>query len=333
MKSISVPSYFINAITKNVVKTGLSIEEVLRNNQIPTGILQNKNARLSASQFAELQQYVTYLLNDEMQGYMEKPFPPGTFGMACHSLIHSSTLGNALSRYCKFYQLVDRGLVPALERGNKSIAVRLTPARYDFDYNVYAYEAALYYIHRLVNWLGNAHIQPLHINLNYSKPEHAIEYQSLFFGTPVHFDQANTAIVFNRSALKAATVQNQQTLALFLQSPIYEMLVQDYESTQWSSKVLKLVNNDLTAIPELDEVAESLLLHPQTLRRRLLSEGTNFQKLKNDSRRDYAIHRLSKTKESIETIAQKTGFSEPSTFIRAFKAWTGITPQSYRKIE
>ncbi|MGB1906581.1 MAG: helix-turn-helix domain-containing protein [Marinomonas gallaica] len=68
--------------------------------------------------------------------------------------------------------------------------------------------------------------------------------------------------------------------------------------------------------------------HPQTLRRRLQSEGTNFQTLKNESRRDLAIYRLAKSDHSAEDIARECGFSEPNNFN---KSWTGITPYSDRK--
>jgi AraC-like DNA-binding protein len=48
-------------------------------------------------------------------------------------------------------------------------------------------------------------------------------------------------------------------------------------------------------------------------------------------RRDYALHLLGKRGLSIEEIAYRTGFSESSAFIRAFKTWTGVTPYTYRK--
>ena len=56
-----------------------------------------------------------------------------------------------------------------------------------------------------------------------------------------------------------------------------------------------------------------------------------FKELKNQARRDTALHFLGKQGLSIEEIAHRAGFSESSAFIRAFKGWTGVTPYSYRK--
>ncbi len=47
-------------------------------------------------------------------------------------------------------------------------------------------------------------------------------------------------------------------------------------------------------------------------------------------RRDTALYFLEQGDLSIHEIAEKLGFSEPSTFHRAFKKWTGITPGAYR---
>ena len=48
-----------------------------------------------------------------------------------------------------------------------------------------------------------------------------------------------------------------------------------------------------------------------------------------DLRRDTAIYNLNKGVLSIEEVAQSVGFAEPTSFFRAFKRWTGVTPRVY----
>lgn len=83
-------------------------------------------------------------------------------------------------------------------------------------------------------------------------------------------------------------------------------------------------------MPEFNEIADSLEVHPQTLRRRFAAEGTTFKDIKNQLRRNNALHYLHKQDLSIEEIAYRAGFSESSAFIRAFKGWIGTTPNAYR---
>ena len=85
------------------------------------------------------------------------------------------------------------------------------------------------------------------------------------------------------------------------------------------------------APPELLQVAATLGLQPQTLGRQLRQEGNHFSTIKAQVRRDLAIYLLNETTLSIEEIAYRVSYTEPSAFIRAFKTWTGFTPLGFRK--
>jgi len=153
----------------------------------------------------------------------------------------------------------------------------------------------------------------------------------MFLANPVQFEQPQAQLVFSRSQLEKRVTQNESSLRRFLRHPVLIMLTQDYASNSWTARVRDIIRRRLKEIPELNDVADMLDIHPQTLRRRLASEGTTFKDIKNQVRRDTALHFLGKQGLSIEEIAHRAGFSESSAFIRAFKGWTGITPYTYRK--
>jgi AraC-like DNA-binding protein len=60
--------------------------------------------------------------------------------------------------------------------------------------------------------------------------------------------------------------------------------------------------------------------------------GTSLQRIINQYRKSLSKQLLSQTDETIAEIVYLTGFSEPSTFYRAFKRWEGITPIEYRQL-
>ena len=82
---------------------------------------------------------------------------------------------------------------------------------------------------------------------------------------------------------------------------------------------------------ELNELTQHFNMSEETFQRRLKQEGTSYQQLKNEIRRDTAIELLSKTQQSLQEISDQLNFHGPSAFHRAFKKWTGVNPGAYRQ--
>jgi AraC-like DNA-binding protein len=81
---------------------------------------------------------------------------------------------------------------------------------------------------------------------------------------------------------------------------------------------------------DMESVAHQLNMTVRTLRRKLDDEGTGFQDIKDELRRDTALHLLNQSSLSIQSISQQLGFSETAAFTRSFKKWTGQTPRAFR---
>ncbi len=79
-----------------------------------------------------------------------------------------------------------------------------------------------------------------------------------------------------------------------------------------------------------DRVALSLGLHPRTLHRRLADEGTSFQRIKDEVRRDILHYYIEQTDLDFSTISEKLGFSEQSVMTRSCNNWFGASPTRLR---
>lgn len=80
-----------------------------------------------------------------------------------------------------------------------------------------------------------------------------------------------------------------------------------------------------------DTVARELGVSTRTLRRKLSQTGGSYQKLLDECRMEIAAHELAVEKHvSISQMALRLGYSEHSTFTRAFSRWAGMTPRHYR---
>ncbi len=80
----------------------------------------------------------------------------------------------------------------------------------------------------------------------------------------------------------------------------------------------------------VDSIASLLNLSSRTLQRRLAEQGTTFQEVVDRVRATRAKYYLVSEGLSIREIARRLGFSGAPTFHRAFKKWTGSTPERFR---
>jgi AraC-like DNA-binding protein len=90
-----------------------------------------------------------------------------------------------------------------------------------------------------------------------------------------------------------------------------------------------LITNGCRCI-DLAAAAKSLNLSERSLRRRLADEGASFRDVRDEAQLQTAIRYLRDTAISVEQIASVLGFHDAASFRRAFRRWTGRTPQSYR---
>ena len=82
--------------------------------------------------------------------------------------------------------------------------------------------------------------------------------------------------------------------------------------------------------PVIEEVARLVRLSPRTLQRLLNGEGISYSDLVDRCRCKAACEALEKTPQSIQDIAARLGYADPSSFARAFRRWTGLAPRAWR---
>ena len=152
------------------------------------------------------------------------------------------------------------------------------------------------------------------------------------FRCPIYFDAKENTLAFPREALERRIVHTPASLSEFLDTSIYHLIVASREPASTSAAIKSLVSIDLPGgMPSFASLANALHMSESSLRRRLQKENTSYQALKNEVRCEIAVDRLLHDSVTIAEVSEFLGFTEPSSFVRSFKSWTGYTPNNYRE--
>jgi AraC-like DNA-binding protein len=151
------------------------------------------------------------------------------------------------------------------------------------------------------------------------------------FQAPLRYQDRQVGLRFEKRWLDLPVVQTAQSVEEFLRQAPASLVVKYRDQANLTERIRRMLRRHLdTEMPSLEDVGKALGVTPQTLRRRLQDEGQGYQAIKDDLRRDAAIEYLARPDLTLMEIANLLGFSEPSTFHRAFKKWTGVAPGEYR---
>lgn len=159
----------------------------------------------------------------------------------------------------------------------------------------------------------------------------AAERYRQVYGCPAQLGSERYALVFDARVLDKPSRHAAPELLRMHESLARRQLA-EVERLDLVRQVRELIGELLVdSGATLEQVAARLNMPARRLRERLAMAGVRFNDLVTDYRCRLAKELLLKTDERIEVIVERTGFSEPSTFYRAFKRWVGETPVEFRK--
>jgi AraC-like DNA-binding protein len=306
-------------------------DRVLRIAAIPGDVLGSPHARVTAGAFSALWLAVARELDDEFFGLDARRMKVGSFALLCHAVVHAETLERALKRLLAGFRVLLDDIEGELRiEGTHAVIAIANRVRPPADPR-FAAEALLVMVHGLMCWLTGHRIPILGAEFAYPRPAHAKEY-AVMFSEHLAFEAAGTCIRFDASLLGAPVVQNAATLRQFLRTAPQSVFLKYKNEDSWTAKLRRRLREGVggNGWPLLNELAGEFHVTPTTLRRRLEAEGTSYQDLKDQLRRDVAIDRLCHSTMSVAEIAALVGFRETSAFHRAFKKWNGVQPGEYR---
>lgn len=342
-RKITVPNGYVKYLLDHARAQGFDTHSLLEHVGISPEDIEHQN-EFPAQKFGQLYQRIIWITQDESFGMISGgKVPNGTFRMMCHAILHAKTLERALWRCSDFYEIC-RGskIKPVLVRKGRYAKISFAPTQELSDEAFGALlekesadriRTSLSVWQHFTSWLIGTRLEIKAAYFTFPEPSDA-DYYTTLFRSEVKFGQHDNAIVFPARYLDYPLVQTEDTLRGFLKTAPFQLHVMVDDDKSLKSQVVAMIGKDFSReLPSAEEVANVLHMSVSTLRRRLLEEGTSYQKIKDDCRKDAAINYMNSPQLSINDVAGLMGFDEPSAFFRSFKKWTGMTPGEYRKSE
>ncbi len=327
----TVSSYFARIHLENGKRQGLDEQQLLSAAALSPKLLQQEGSRLAPKQLARLMVCIMSGLDDEFLGLTQHPCRLGVFELLAERLITCKNLAEAMTVTQRFYSLIS----PALEfklvetKDEVQVAIQLKHPELDPDHTLMEFLLLIW--HRFPSWLIGQVIPMKRVEFAYPAPQHAEEYRLLYPCNRV-FDCARNQLVWPKSVLRQSIHRTPDQLRRYMaQVPLQWFRKPRFADYQTERVMQLLEQSKKPHLMSLEDIAEQLHMTSRTLRRKLTAEGSRFQQMKDDLRRDQAIYWLSQEGISISEAGQNVGYTETASFIRAFKSWTGLSPGQYKK--
>ena len=156
-------------------------------------------------------------------------------------------------------------------------------------------------------------------------------YES-FFGCPVLDKQQKLSISFQAKDLNSPVQYEDQNLHNLLGKQAEELLSHLPEDDIF---IVELRNTVIRCLHEgqadASAIALQLNISVRTLHRRLKDKNKIYRDVLKDIRKSMALKYLSDEKLTLAEVALLLGYSEQSTFSRAFSNWYGASPLQYKR--
>lgn len=328
--TVTVSMHFVNELFKGLPITVTPPTRYLERAGISPFLLAAPHGRVTVEQFAELYRLLVHELDDETPGFFARPLRGGTLKLLCLTMLDAPNLQVALHRYTQFFRILldDFGYVFTLEGDLARMAlVEHAPLA---GSRTLIHELMLKLFHGIASWMIARKIPPILMECAYILPPHSADYLYFHPGT-VRFEQPQTAIYIDRGWLEHPIRQTKKHLGAFLKRAPADWFYVSFADRLLAHRVREHLARDLINAGTVHSVANALHMSARTLARHLKQEGTHFQAVKDEYRRDYAVQALTCSQKPLISIAEALSFEDLACFSRAFKTWTGNSPAAYRK--
>jgi AraC-like DNA-binding protein len=308
---------------------GIDAAPLYRAAGLDPGLIGKAGVRYPFSRIARLWELAMETTGDPSFGLVVgQHCRPTTMQILGFALLASPTLEQAMDRWCRYHRIASTAGSMEWRDEDDYRVYRLRAAPGVRNIPVVVGEAGLAAILTMCRRASYPDLAPVWVRLRRPDPGEHARYLD-FFRCPVSFAAQENGIAMHHEDLRRPLPAGNPDLAADADRLLDRMMA-EVDEGETTSRVRELLVRHLSSgnLGEA-EVARRLNRSVSSLQRDLRSEGTSFRKLLEGTRRDLAVRLLKNEGRSIGQAAFMLGYSDQSTFTRAFRRWHGVSPGKF----
>ncbi|MFK7978112.1 MAG: AraC family transcriptional regulator [Halioglobus sp.] len=255
----------------------------------------------------------------------------GTGSVLVHLLMSSANLLEGLRRLVRYQEVIGESTQISLREESACVVVEYDTAR---PFVLSRIQAEFFGLHSLrqASWILGREIVPLKVGFVHSEPQDSDEHSRLF-ACPVIFGSSTNFLALPRDALEEGSSHANSHLV-----KLFEDIASGYVEALHNSRFVEQVVTEISRLIVLGpvtsgEVARSLGITERQLKHALVKENTSFREIYDAYRQRTAEGLLADSDYRITDVAYLCGYTESSSFVRAFRRWQGVSPRKFREMQ
>jgi AraC-like DNA-binding protein len=328
----AVPVGYGRLILDVAATHGVEADRLLAAAEVPSDLMADPNARLSAIQSGSLLFHAMEMSGEPAFGYEVGLHSSLTsHGIMGYGLLSSSTVRQAIN-------LSERYMPARLPMLTMSLSVDGPTAAIEVVENAplglvrqCTIDLFLVGIARMAPILTDRlrQAEQLELWFDYAEPVYFARFKDRL--PTVQFDMGVNQVRFPASDLDLSPETANVVTAAMVEEQCRRELEQLGLDGDLVVQVQAALHESDGGYPDLDTIAGRLHLSSRTFKRKLSEHGTSFRRLVDATRRAEAVRLLNTTTLSVSQVAERLGYADASSFTRAFHKWTSTTPGAFRQ--
>ncbi len=330
-QKLLIPIYYIGQVAEELESQGISSDDWLSKYGLNKGLLSDPNQRISLYAYKSLiLDALSLTKQPSLALLVSKRIGLTAHGMLGFAVIASSCLRETVEIIGRYLNTRQPLIRLELINGDTELAVQLHPC-YPLDNIERPFlESSILVVYNMLMQVTQNAAPITKIYFPFPEPDYS-KLLSDFFDFEIEFGAKNACIGLKISELDTPLVMADKN-SLNQAKQICERELEKLQLAELlQTRIRKYLLSFKDGFPSLIEVSHYFNMSPRTLHRQLQQEDFSYSQILMSVRKFVAVQLLEESTLTVQAISLTLGYSDTANFRKAFKQWTGTSPNDFRK--